>query len=461
MGLIKGSKTTKDVAVIDKENRALSVSPTPEMLIQQAIDQKVSIEHMEKLMAMRRELKEEEAKKAYYRDLAAFQAECPVIGKNKSVTDKAEKGGALRYTYATLDEIVFQVAPFLQKHGFSYTFKNKQTDTAYTAICNTMHRDGHSESTEFVVPVDLKAYMSAPQKVGSARSFANRYAFCNAFGVQTGEDNNANSVGEAPPVEEEKKEVVKSALYKAAEKQIFKDVKNRKFKGKIMVDGSKVDLIGVKAQLSEMLRIKVYSEKKITDIKERVARYLMIAEGGEPEATASPPQAKETVIEKPEVVDEKPKVEPPAKSEEYLEIEAQMIRDITHKAFMGEVYFEVKKGEPKEKIDLVKYRRGLPDKLAKSILPMEDLIKKADIVALLLQAALDKDFPQDTPGKEKFIPPEGHTITAGPGAVSLEGPDGEVDPATEPGEESGGSLFEELADDAVEIEREGKLTEGG
>ncbi len=86
MGLKGIISKKKDLVV--REDKQISVSPTPEMLIQQAIDQKVPIETMEKLMAMRRELREESARDSYHRDLAAFQAECPVVGKIKDVKEK-------------------------------------------------------------------------------------------------------------------------------------------------------------------------------------------------------------------------------------------------------------------------------------------------------------------------------------------------------------------------------------
>jgi hypothetical protein len=54
---------------------------------------------------------------------------------------------------------------------------------------------GHSQESDFTVPIDEKAFMNAPQKVASALTFAKRYAFCNAFGILTGdEDNDGQSV---------------------------------------------------------------------------------------------------------------------------------------------------------------------------------------------------------------------------------------------------------------------------
>lgn len=177
-------RKSKDLTV--RKNQAV-LGPTPEMLIAQAIDQKVPIETMEKLLALMTRVKAERAREAYYTALAQFQAECPIIKKLRPVYDKDEE---LRYSFAPLNDIVNQVGDHLKNNGFSYDFKSKQTDTEYTAICIPHHILGHSESTEFTIPVDKKAYMSDPQKVGSACSFANRYAFRNAFGILTGDNDN-------------------------------------------------------------------------------------------------------------------------------------------------------------------------------------------------------------------------------------------------------------------------------
>jgi ERF superfamily len=56
------------------------------------------------------------------------------------------------------------------------------------------HINGHSETARFEVPIDKEAYMNSQQQYGSASTFSKRYAFCNAFGILTGdEDTDANS----------------------------------------------------------------------------------------------------------------------------------------------------------------------------------------------------------------------------------------------------------------------------
>jgi hypothetical protein len=184
----------KTRAIVKKTNSIQTVDP--QSLISQAIAKNLPIETMEKLLAMRRELKAEMARDAYFADLALFQKACPIIEKTKRVHDK---GGKLRYKYAPLESIILQIRDLLEQYGFSYTIKTEQDKDSVTAICVSHHKLGHSEETRFRIPIDHKAFMNAAQKVASALTYAKRYAFCDAFGIMTGdEDDDANITDQEP-----------------------------------------------------------------------------------------------------------------------------------------------------------------------------------------------------------------------------------------------------------------------
>lgn len=155
-----------------------------EALLARAIDRGVPVETMERLLAMRRELKAEAAKEAFTASMARFQASCPPIQKTEKVM---EKGSAVlvRYRYASLDGIVSTVKQSLQECGFSYSVDATVEPGFVTATCRVTHALGHSETSTFKVPVDARAAMSEPQKFASALTFAKRYAFCGAFGLVT------------------------------------------------------------------------------------------------------------------------------------------------------------------------------------------------------------------------------------------------------------------------------------
>lgn len=186
--VISEDQKKKDLTI--KNNEVLN----PQALISQAIQNNTPIETMERLLLMRKELKAEKARDEFFKDLSRFQSECPVIEKRNPVYDK---NGKLRYKFAPLDDIVSQVKPLLLKYGFAYIIETIQDKDSVGAICKVFHQLGHSEKSEFRVPIDMSAYMNIAQKVASALTFAKRYAFCDALGIMTGiGDDDGNSSGE-------------------------------------------------------------------------------------------------------------------------------------------------------------------------------------------------------------------------------------------------------------------------
>src|SRR3990167_3385329 len=174
---------TKKIAVI-KNQSAISQN-SAEALIAQAIEKNIPVDVMERLLAMRTQVKAEQAKEAYYEAMANFQNQCPIIQKTKVVMNK--DGKTVRYKYAPIDSIIEQVKEFIKQNGFSYSINTKMND-GITITCQVTHKLGHSEISEFSVPIEKDAYMNDQQKVAAASTFAKRYAFCNAFGILTGDE---------------------------------------------------------------------------------------------------------------------------------------------------------------------------------------------------------------------------------------------------------------------------------
>lgn len=166
-----------------------------EALIAKAIEQGTPVDTMERILAMRRELKAEFAKEAFDRAMAKFQSECPVIVKTKEVKTDS---GKVAYRYAPIESIVEQVKVPLQENGFSYSTNMELLESGVKVSLKVTHSAGHSETTEMTVPLGTKTnIMSASQVVAAASTFAKRYAFNNAFGILTGdEDTDAQPTAE-------------------------------------------------------------------------------------------------------------------------------------------------------------------------------------------------------------------------------------------------------------------------
>jgi len=181
--VISEEKKPKTKAIAKVENQALSFNA--ENLISQAIASKADVGTMERLLAMRKTLKDEWAKEQFDKAMASFQSECPIIKKTKTVrTNKGENA----YSYAPLESILIQVKPILEKHGFSYSIQTETGDKV-KATCLAKHKDGWSESSSMEVPLGTKTQiMSDTQVVAAALTFAKRYAFCNVFGILTSDE---------------------------------------------------------------------------------------------------------------------------------------------------------------------------------------------------------------------------------------------------------------------------------
>src|SRR5258708_15654040 len=178
-------KKNTEVAIQEKP-RAVQETASVEQFILKAIEMNAPVETMERMFSLREKIKAEQAREAFTAAMSAFQSECPVIVKDKSVMNK--DGKSVRYSYAPLDSIVSQIRDILGKHGLSYSVETLNEEKFITAICKITHVLGHSETSSFKVPIDTEGYMSAPQKYASALTFAKRYAFCNALGILTGDE---------------------------------------------------------------------------------------------------------------------------------------------------------------------------------------------------------------------------------------------------------------------------------
>lgn|SRR5512136_1346823 len=169
-----------------------------QILLSQAIEKGVAADAMERLLAVWERLQAIRAKKEYNIAMALFQSRCPIIKKEKEVPDY---DGKIRYRYAPLDDIIRQVKDLLFECGFSYVIKTKEDDKGIIVYIKSSHTGGHTETSKCRMPftVNEKIKMSEQQKTGNALTYATRRAFCNAYGIITGDQDNDGN--EPPPIE--------------------------------------------------------------------------------------------------------------------------------------------------------------------------------------------------------------------------------------------------------------------
>lgn len=165
----------------------------PQDLLRMAVERGADVGTIERLMVVRKELRAEAAKTAFDAALAAFQSECPII-------EKRRLGAKGAYRYAPLDHIVEQVRPLILKHGFSFSVTSEIEAGWVLAKCKITHMAGHSEVSEFKVPIDNKnPMMSDPQRYAGSLTFSKRYAFCNGFGILTADEDKDGDLTKVKP----------------------------------------------------------------------------------------------------------------------------------------------------------------------------------------------------------------------------------------------------------------------
>lgn len=157
------------------------------MIARAASDPSVSIDKMERLFAMHKEMEARQAKTAYQAAMAAVQAEIgPIIKDRHNPHAKS--------MYATLEAVDATVRPIYTRHGFSLSFDAPEvTDKGIMIACDVLHAGGHSERKTLVGALDTVGPNGTRNKtdiqgMGSTVSYVRRYLTCMIFNVVIGNE---------------------------------------------------------------------------------------------------------------------------------------------------------------------------------------------------------------------------------------------------------------------------------
>jgi len=158
-------------------------------LIQNALATGVSPEHLRELLAVRREWEADEARKAFNFAVSDFQRRAPIIAKADKAYDKE---------YARMDRIWREIRPLLTELGLSVTWQICELRDG--GLCHVegqlRHAHGHGEKLTMDVPVpELIKGQNKAQQMGSASTYAKRYAMTAALGIVTGDDDDGHRAG--------------------------------------------------------------------------------------------------------------------------------------------------------------------------------------------------------------------------------------------------------------------------
>jgi len=127
--------------------------------------------------------------------LAAFQEQLPQIRKGNTAQVKSDKGN-FAYDYADLADVSAAVMPLLGSHGLSFSARPTVGDHGFVLFYKLAHESGEWEEGIYPLP----SANTPPQQLGSAITYARRYALCAVTGVAPGgDDDDAAAAQSAPP----------------------------------------------------------------------------------------------------------------------------------------------------------------------------------------------------------------------------------------------------------------------
>jgi len=156
----------------------------PENLFEKALE---NPEILTKIMDVRREIRDEIARKKFYEDLAKAQSEIGPIEKNMKVLNK---DGTIRYKYASLDKVLNAIKP-IYKYGFSIRHESELKDgNTYIITTWLVHSGGWSEKSVFITRVGQfdQSRMSPIQEIGAIESYGRRYNILKLLNLAGDED---------------------------------------------------------------------------------------------------------------------------------------------------------------------------------------------------------------------------------------------------------------------------------
>ena len=156
------------------------------MIERAARDPAVNIEKMERLFEMHLRVTKDHARTAFFSAMSELQADLPAAVRRGT--------GHNGKRYARFEDVIETLRPMLKSHGFSLTYRIRQTDKI-TVVGVLAHAGGHAEETEFSLPPDTSGNKTAVHAIASSISYGKRYVALTLTGIATDDDDDGIAAG--------------------------------------------------------------------------------------------------------------------------------------------------------------------------------------------------------------------------------------------------------------------------
>lgn len=119
--------------------------------------------------------------------LSSLQAVVEAPKRSRTATLQSARGG-YSYRYAALEDVIAAIKPHLAAAGLAVSQEAHTTDGGVAVTTRLLHTSGEwLEAGPLVVPLSQQT----PQAIGSAVTYARRYALAAILGIATEEDDDA------------------------------------------------------------------------------------------------------------------------------------------------------------------------------------------------------------------------------------------------------------------------------
>lgn len=155
-------------------------------------EDKPDVDYIKGLLAVKREIEDDDARRAYAAAFAEAQADIGAVVKTR-------KNKQTDSMYAGLDDVIEMSKAVCAKHGFSIPFSEGVTEAEkHIRVCaDVLHKDGHKEPYHYDVPlgglgIQGKVNMTAIHAKATSVSYGQRYLLCMIWNIPT-KDNDGNN----------------------------------------------------------------------------------------------------------------------------------------------------------------------------------------------------------------------------------------------------------------------------
>lgn len=122
--------------------------------------------------------------------LGKFQASIKTISFDSNVSVETRTGSSYSFKYASLSKILEVIRPHLKDAGLSFSQLTEEGGAVTTLL---MHDSGEYLQSTLKLPIDMTGGKNDAQRIGSAITYARRYALSAILGISTDEDDDGNA----------------------------------------------------------------------------------------------------------------------------------------------------------------------------------------------------------------------------------------------------------------------------